>query len=101
MHSVLTEMVRAEDDKNRPNGELVQEGIQAWLGPTRVSPRTVLALEKLTLIKPDKAHGVRRYLPTSTARHVLARPELVAELQAAIDAGKAFTLTDDHRVKFL
>lgn len=89
MLRVLQGIADAEAADALEDAESVCDGLQCWRGDDQTSLATVNALLKLTLVSPSSWPGGS---DVYIGRAVLRRPELAVEVQAALVAGKPFTV---------
>lgn len=76
------------DHEDTEDGEIVCEGIEAWIGLERVSMRTVHALLQLcALSNQDNDHRVRRYVINETGKNLLDDEEgTIEKLETAFSS---------------
>lgn len=71
----LQRMVAAEDGEDFEDAELVQEGLQAWIGCWRTSPSVVLELLRACLLRDvGEDKGVHRYMVNEDGRKAAFDP---------------------------
>lgn len=83
-------------DQEEGEQEIACEGLEAWIGLTRIARRTVSALVwHMAVTTTDRDAGFRRYTPTANAAKILARPALADEMVARVLARKPFFVDDN------
>lgn len=89
-HEILQQMHSAEAQEDWENAEIVCDGIECWLGLTRVSRRTVTCLLRHVAVSMASEPGsAERYTLSGTGRRILVDPSVADRVVAAMLAGEA------------
>jgi hypothetical protein len=87
-------------DKQYPDNEIVCDGRECWLGPSRTSWRLVNALLGMTAVSDvsDEGGGCRRFTINETGTHILADESQIQAVATALLKGGAWTWKDGKLV---